>query len=196
MPPINTGKCGMEWLEIRRCAGNRGQAMLESALVLVMISLLFFGMMQVMLAYHADQVQSWAAYAGARSRIVGFNDAVVEKAWLIANILNSGAMLTPNQGLSSVAQVGVELEAIPVFLQSAGTAWELEPQLNYAQWNNLPALPPATTADAYTVDMDRTYPMAIAQMIPMLYASFGVSNMTLHSEVTLENHFPFYLQVN
>ena len=169
--------------------------MVESALVIMMLSLVLFGMIQVALALHADQVQKCATSAAARSRVVGFNDAVVEKAWVFGNILNSGAMLSPQTGLSEVAQTGVEVESIPLFLQSAGTVSELSPQLEYADWKHLPSMPPFTDADLYTAQMQQDYPLHVASLFPFLAASFGTTNVTLKTSVTIENHFPLYLQV-
>jgi hypothetical protein len=177
-------------------SSKKGQSLVESAIVIVLISFILFGMLQVAMKFHAEQVQQWATFAGARSRIVGFNDAVVQKAWFIGNIMNSGAMLDPYQGLSSIAQVGVEDEVIGIFLQSDGTAYELAPQLNYVGWKDLPMLTPYTTADQYTAAGEQDYPLAIAGLIPMLASSFGRTNVLLQSNVTLENHFPFYLNVN
>ncbi len=169
--------------------------MVESAFVIMMLSLVLFGMFQVVLMLHAEQVQHWAVFAAARSRVVGFNDAVVQKSWVIGNILNSGAMLTPQQGLTEIAQTGVEVDSIPLFLQSAGTVDELSPQFDYADWRHLPSLPPFTDMDLYTAEIQENHPMRVAQLFPFLAASFGRTNLVMQSTVTLENHFPFYLQV-
>jgi len=175
-----------------------GQSLVESALVIVMFSLIFFGMLQVVLKLHGEWVQQWAAYAGARSRVVGFNDAIVQKAWFIANIMNSGEMLAPQTGLSAVSQVGVESTAIPIFIQTEGTVYELAPQLNYEAWDNrdLYSLGPATPFEQYTAQGKQNYQLTIAQLIPMLGSSFGQTNLMLQSQVTLENHAPFYLEIN
>lgn len=177
-----------------RRSQEAGQTLLESTLIIVLLSFIFFGMLQVALKVQAEQVQQWAAYASGRSRIVGFNDTVVDKAWVIANILNSGIMTTPDPGLSEVAQTGVEVEAIPLFLQSAGTVWELSPQLDYADWQRLPMPPTAIATDTYVADVQQNFPLRVAGMIPFLGASIGVTNVTLRSAVTFENHYPLYLQ--
>ena len=176
---------------------QKGQSLVESALVLVLSSFVFFGILQIALVFHADQVQQWATYAGARSRVVGFNDAVVYKAFLVGNIMNAGTMMTPQAGLSELNQVAREVDAIPLFIQTAGTAGELSPQLNYADWNKIPMIPPYTTAEQYTATVDRPCaPLRLAAMIPMLASSFGRTNYTIRSEVTMDNHFPLYLQVD
>ncbi len=173
--------------------------MLESALVVVMISLVFFGMLQVVLKLNAEQVQQWAAFAGARSRVVGFNDALVEKVWLVGNILNSGAMTAPYQGLTAPAQADVENDLYASegsFMMTARTAWELRPQFNYEQWSQISDLPGANSFDAYHATSSQNYPLLIAQALPFLAGSFGTTNAVLQTDVILENHFPFYLQFN
>ena len=175
---------------------RRGQSMVESALVLVLLSFVLFGMLQVALKLNAEQVQNFGSYVAARSRIVGFNDGVVQKAWLIGNILNSGEMLAPEEGLTAVAQVAVEYWAISDFLQSSYTAWELQPQLNYEFWESFPGVSSAGPFDTYTANSEYAFPLVIAQALPILAGSMGGTNATIRSAVTMENHFPYYLQWN
>ncbi len=163
---------------------------------MVMMSLILFGMLQVALTINAKQVQQWAAFAGARSRVIGYHDNSVRKLWRVVNILNSGKMLAPQAGLSSVAQVEVEIGTIEKYMGSAYTAYELTPQFNYQRWQNLPDLPPAGSFDQYSVQAEENHPLEIAQLIPLLGASFGATNVLLKSQVTIENHFPFYLQMD
>ncbi len=179
-----------------RLRGCGGQSLVESALVVVLLSFVLFGMLQIALVIHGKQVQDFGSYLAARSRIVGFNDGVVQKAWLIGNILNSGAMRAPEQGLSAPAQVAVESWAIPEFLQSSDTAWELQPQFNYEFWENFPGVPAPGAFDTYQAVSEYGFPMIFAQAFPILAGSFGGTNATMRSSVILENHFPFYLQWN
>lgn len=181
---------------IRNRQSISGQSMVESALVLVFLSFVLFGMLQVALKLNAEQIQNFGSYVAARSRIVGFNDGVVQKAWLIGNILNSGEMRAPEAGLTAVAQVAVESWAIPDFLQSSYTAWELQPQLNYEFWENFPNVPSAGPFDTYTATSEYEFPLVIARALPILAGSMGGTNATVRSTVTMENHFPFYLQWN
>lgn len=173
-----------------------GQSMVESALVMVLLSFVLFGMLQIALKLNGEQVQNFGSYVAARSRVVGFNNGVVQKAWLIGNILNSGEMLSPDPGVSAVAQVAVEYWAIPEFLQSPYNAWELQPQLNYEFWENFPTVPSAGPFDTYTATSEYGFPLVIAQALPILAGSLGGTNAIVRSSVTLENHFPFYLQWN
>ncbi|MCC7519155.1 MAG: hypothetical protein IT578_08220 [Verrucomicrobiae bacterium] len=164
--------------------------------MMVLLSFVLFGMLQVAVALHGKQIQDFGSFVAARSRIVGFNDGVVRKAWLIGNILNSGEMLAPEAGLSAPSQVAVESWAIPQFLQSSYTAWELQPQLNYEFWEHFPSVAAAGPFDTYTATSEYGFPLVFARAIPLLAESFGGTNATLRSAVTLENHFPYYLQWN
>jgi hypothetical protein len=181
---------------LRARAKNRAQALLESALILVLSCFMFFGLLQVILVIEGYQVQQWATFAAGRSRIVGFNDVVVQKAWYVANIMNSGAMLAPQTGLNSVQQVAVEQDAIPLFIQSIEPADSLAPQLSYASWKTLPNLPPYNTTEQYEASGKQDYPLIIAGLIPMLGSSIGKTNLDLETHTTFENHFPLYLDVD
>lgn len=80
----------------RRARGGRdGQAMLESFLVVLVVSFLLFGLLQVAVVYNAREVLHHSAARAARARSVGFNAWMVEKAQRVAAIPNSGAMLEP-----------------------------------------------------------------------------------------------------
>lgn len=194
-------------MKLRKSARKKGQSLLESALILVLSAFMFFGLLQVVLVIEGFQIQQWATFIGGRSRIVGFNDVVVEKAWYIGNIMNAGPMLTPQKGLTSIQQIGVEQDAIPVFLQSEPPADALAPQYSYEGWKSLGTLPPATLNDQYISKGQQPYPLVIASMIPILGLSFGTTNVhsrvplnysnyiDLRTEATFENHFPLYLDV-
>ncbi|MDD2709835.1 MAG: pilus assembly protein [Verrucomicrobiae bacterium] len=170
-----------------------GQSMVESAMALVLVSFILFGMMQVLLKLNAEQIQQWAAYAAARGRVVGFNDSVIEKNWLIGNIINSGRMLAPSGGLTPIAQASTEQYAIPLFLQKPHGAHELFPQLNYESWESLPSFSGATISDQFDATPKQSFPLVIAQLIPLIEGAFGTTNATLQTTVSMENHFPFYM---
>lgn len=69
--------------------------MIESFLVILVISFLLFGLLQVAVVYSAREVLHHAAARAARARTVGFNAWMVTKAMRVAAIPNSGAMLEP-----------------------------------------------------------------------------------------------------
>ena len=171
-------------------------------MVIVMISLIFFGMMQVVVKINAEQVQQWAAFRASRSRVVGFNDAFVDKVWHAASVINSGKMLAPEEGMTAIQQLGRETYMIGdnttggEYFAHGGTVGELSPWFNYEAWDHLPALPAATTFDVYDGGVQQDYSLDIARLIPFLAASFGTTNAVLKCDVKMDNHFPLYLNVN
>jgi hypothetical protein len=76
----------------RRCAG---QAILESALVIVLVSMAAFGLIQLVQLYVARSVLTYSAAAGARARSVGFNRFMVQKVVRTAAIPTAGALEHP-----------------------------------------------------------------------------------------------------
>ena len=69
--------------------------MIESFLVILIVSLLLFGLLQVAVVFNAREVLHHSAARAARARSVGFNSWMVRKAQRVAAIPNSGAMLEP-----------------------------------------------------------------------------------------------------
>ena len=172
---------------------RKAQALLEAASVLVLFSFICFGMMQVMLKLNAEQVNDWGTYGSSRARIVGYGDAGVQKMYLVGNILNSGKMYEPTSGLPAVSQSSYEMDFIPRYL-GPGPVYNNQ-NLDYDRWPELPIMTPSTSADQFIGSSEQEYPLEIAGLIPLLETSFGTSTATLKTEVQLENHFPFYLEV-
>jgi hypothetical protein len=172
-------------------SNQRGQSLVESAIVLVLMSFILFGMLQVVVKINAEQVQQWAVFASARARIVGYGDGGVQKMFLVGNILNSGPMIAPQSGLSAVTQSSIELDQISTYL-GPGPVYGSD-ELEYQRWDQFPTATPASATDQHVASAEQDFPLEIAGLIPMLSASFGGSNMVLQTEVTLENHFPLYL---
>ncbi len=77
------------------CDRRMGQAMLESFLVILLVSLLLFGLLQVAVVFNAHEILHHSAARAARARTVGFNTWMVRKAQRVAAIPNSGRMLEP-----------------------------------------------------------------------------------------------------
>ncbi len=74
---------------------RRGQAMLETLLVVLLVCLLLFGLMQAAFVFNAKEVLHHSAARAARAKAVGFNNWMVSKSQLVAAIPNSGALLEP-----------------------------------------------------------------------------------------------------
>src|SRR5207247_1483801 len=126
--------------------------LIESSIVIIVVSLIFFGLLQVSLIINANQVLDFAAFTTARSKVVGFHDGIVYKAFRVSTIPNAGAMLLPWQGLSSDAQLAVEKQRIPWYLQDVAA-------LDYVNWPTITFLYPIVGDDYLIVATEQPYPM-------------------------------------
>ena len=140
---------------------RRGQAMLETLLVMLVMCLLFFGLLQVALVLNAREVLHHSAARAVRARAVGFNDWMTEKAQRVAAIPNSGRLLEPAlaanpapfldpalspganwdravsraAGSRRPARTALELARIPEYLASDNYL-RAEEILDYEEWEN------------------------------------------------------------
>ncbi|TAN38330.1 MAG: pilus assembly protein [Verrucomicrobia bacterium] len=142
-------------------SARAGQSLIESCMVIAILCLVLFGGIQVSQLYMAHEVLDHAAFCGARSRSVGFNDFMVDKTIRVAAIPLAGRLVQPeyaynyysiisqnqpnriggawNAAMSdkpSTAQFQVESEAIPLYLGEANPGQLpgiLDYELNY--WN-------------------------------------------------------------
>jgi Flp pilus assembly protein TadG len=171
---------------VKRQKRQRGATLIESALVIVVVSLIFFGLFQVSLLFEASQILDFAAYTTARSRTVGFNDGIVTKAFQVSSIPNAGAMLVPTQGLTQRQQLAVEEQLISPYLQNVAA-------LDYANWPTHGAIMGATVQDdnlEVQVTTWQLYPM----VVPMRAAYYSQGSIWLEGGAGMENHYPYYLQ--
>ena len=102
------GHCVLARRYARRKA-ERGSAILEAFLSMILLGLILFGVLQLFQLVLADLVAVYAAFRGARSAAVGFKDEFAVREALIKAAPASGAMVTPNRGSYSV-WTGVESE--------------------------------------------------------------------------------------
>ncbi len=138
-----------------------GQAIIESAIIILLTALLLFGLLQIGLLFVGREVLDHAATAGARARAVGFNDFMVHKTVRAAAIANAGPLIEPDprqfrtaddgrwgewrvgalwnlalRGSPRSPQAQAEISRIPLYL---GTErWEDQfAILNYEHWNTI-----------------------------------------------------------
>ena len=139
----------------------RGQAMIESCIVIVFLCLLFVGLFQLIHANVSRDVLYHAAARAARAKTVGFNRWMVEKTMRVAAIPNAGTLTQPVISLSDPAlvhalatlgpgalwdfalnsasqspSIGVELARIPDYLASQNDA-RAEAILDYENWHTI-----------------------------------------------------------
>ena len=166
-----------------------GQALIESCLVVAIVCLAFFGAFQVSQLFAAQEVLHYAAGRGARAKVVGFNRFMVDKTIRVGAIPNAGLMITPGKTGGPASQYLVEKTRIPLYL-GAETYGELDPILNYDDWNSVQADPAIDMGDGTLhLEVHQAYPLNIA-MAKTFYAA-PVVFMTGHAD--LEEHSSLYL---
>lgn len=114
---------------------RRGQAMVESIIVLLVLCLLLFAFLQAAISMGGREILHHAAARAARARSVGFNSWMAEKSARVAAIPVSGRFLAENVGWSPAdgAVSDFELSRIPEYLASENHA-RAEYVLDYDEW--------------------------------------------------------------
>lgn len=120
-----------------RRAGESGQATVESAIVIIIICLVFFGCLQVATLYNDERVLSYASFMATRSAVVGFQQEVYNRAYEVAAIPASGQLLGmrrqtlpfPTQKL----QWQAERDTIPLYIDPRNL--NKRALLNYEYWD-------------------------------------------------------------
>lgn len=149
-------------MRVRHAVGREcsGQAALETLIVVLIVSILLFGLLQVVLVLNGREILHHAAARAARSRAVGFNYWMATKALRVAAIPNSGQLLTwdaseesgwyplgsPGTKPGAVWDRALEAEPpesprvvferarVPAYLV-ADNPFQAEPILDYAEWS-------------------------------------------------------------
>ncbi|MBP7275865.1 MAG: pilus assembly protein [Kiritimatiellae bacterium] len=196
-----------------------GQALVESCVVIALICLIFFGLFQLSQLYAARAVLTQAASAGARARMVGFNDFMVYKVIRTAAIPNAGRMTHPQSPTSAggldwgAARPGealdyalyagtpgspsLELERsrIPNYLYA--TRWgELTGILGYERWDGIRYF--ENSSDEYVLlGVRQDYPL----MFPMHRTFYAADEVPLRGDgvgvseyAAREKHYPLFLE--
>ena len=94
--PLSSSKTAAAMYTRRR--GERGSAILESFLAMILLGMILFGILQLFQLALADMVADYAAFRGARSAAVGFRDEYAIREALIKSAPASGPMVTPDRG--------------------------------------------------------------------------------------------------
>lgn len=190
-----------------------GQALLESCLVMALLSLLLFGVLQVARLYLARETLDYAAVAGARARTVGFNDFMVHKVVRVAAIPNAGRLLNPAveraPGLAALwgaatpgllwdyalraspgsPQFELERSRVPLYL-AAENGGELAAILDYERWDDLRYTVVESSAAEVRADTRQDLPLTL----PFHRAFYAADEVTLDGRADLENHAALYLE--
>ncbi len=116
-------------------ARRRGQAMVESVIVLLVLCLLLFGFLQAAISMGGREILHHAAARAGCARSVGFNSWMAEKSARVAAIPVSGRFLAEEVGWSPAdgAVADFELSRIPEYLASENHA-RADYVLDYDEW--------------------------------------------------------------
>ena len=113
---------------IQKCHGERGSAILESFLSMILLGMILFGILQLFQLAVADMVTDYAAFRGARSAAVGFRDEYAIREALIKSAPVSGPMVTPDRGgYSGWGGVGSEKSLLRGYMEG-------DRHVEYADW--------------------------------------------------------------
>jgi hypothetical protein len=168
---------------------RRGQALIETCLVVAVVSLVFFGAFEVSRLLAAREVLWYAASRGVRADIVGFNRFMVFKTVRVGAIPNAGLLLTPPHDGGPLAQYALERPRIPLYL-GAGNSGELPAILDYADWDRLD-IPDAATGPLGGTRMEVSQDVPLT--LPMHRAFYAADGVTLSAASDLEDHARLYL---
>ncbi len=206
---------------VRHRSARAGQSLIESLLVIALLSLVFWGAFQLSQLQAAKAVLSYAAAAGARARAVGLDDFMVYKVIHAAAIPNAGPMVTPDQPEGSAGgavwgdytpgqawarglysrpgspQLDLERSRIPLFLGSQ--RWgEMAAILDYERWDDVDYGQGAAPAELVRMHTRQDYPLNY----PFARAFYAADEVRLDSAggdnsvyVTRDQHYPLYLEI-
>jgi hypothetical protein len=204
----------------RTFSRRAGQSLVETALMIILISLILLGVLQVSRLFVAKEIITHSAAAGARAAAVGFNEFMIHKVTRVAAIPNAGAIRNPSlpgigagDGLFNTTDVGelwgdhrrpglvrtrtpydprrdAEMYRIPEYL--AATDWsQLPGYLDYEDWETL--APPSVVVgadDDVSVGIRQDYPLRF----PMVRAFYADEEVDLNTRARQANHAGLYLQ--
>ncbi len=194
--------------------GKSGQAMIESAAMMVLITFIFLTVFQMSQLFAAKEITHHAASAGARAKAVGFNDFMTWKVVKAAMIPNAGRMVTPevdrtpfpdalyregvgaswdyatNAGTTPRSNsIGVEMSRIPEFLGTID--WnQVSGILDYEDWNTVSWPVTSEVGDVVSVRVRQRYPLKM----PFHRAFYADDEIDLRSRAWQGNHANIYLE--
>ena len=170
-------------------ASRSGQSLIESCLVIALISLILFGLLQVSQLFAAKEVLRYAAGRGLRAKAVGFNRFMVFKTVRVGAIPSAGKMVTPAPVGGPAAQHTLEAPHIPLYL-GANDYGDLPAILDYQDWDTI-------HYDDPTAQIDGTLRLVVAQDVPLRFAMhrafYAADDVALAGESYLESHYDLYM---
>ena len=108
---------------------EKGQAIVESVIAMLLLCLIIFGLLQIFTLTIAQMSAEFSTFYTAKSRAVGFKDYLVHRNARSSIIASSGNITWPDQNsfTTPMEQFGVETFRIPEY--NSGRRW-----LDYENW--------------------------------------------------------------
>ena len=198
---------------VKHRRGREGAALVESCLVIIFMSLLLFGVIQVSRAYAAREILDYAAMCGARAETVGFNQFMTYKVTRVGSIPNAGNLVNPSTSMSGARGTwwgttdpghlwdmavrstprsparNVELSRIPLYL-GVDYINRLSAVLDYEDWRTISHPSLQQSDDSVRVSLGQRFPLTM----PFLRAFYADDELRLRSSARMEHHASLYLE--
>ncbi len=168
---------------------RRGQALIESYIVILLICLICFGLLQISRFFAAREILDYAAARGARARTVGFNRFMLLKAVRVAAIPSAGRLLVPERDGGLAAQQRLEEARIPLYLGARGSG-QLAGILQYEYWPDIDFSHRQAGFDQIDFETRQNIPFTF----PLHRLYYAGDTLEIQGGAAMENHFPLYLQ--
>jgi hypothetical protein len=156
--------------------------MLETALAVFFITLIFLMVFQVAHMVTAKILADHAAMRSARAKAVGFNDWMCLKSARVAAIPICGRRLWPDDDAIS------EVARVPIYLSSENDA-QARGILDYEGWETMGV--DIRSSGGFAPEASS----AVSVEIPRFYSRGDEDSdtITIDGEAKVESHFPFYM---
>ncbi len=172
----------------RRRRRQRGQATIETVMAVLLLSLIFFGTVQLVYLYIAQLIAHHTSFVTARSYVVGFEDQVVSRAMEVGAIGLAGHLTYPDTYINydPLALSVIEPELIRSHLGSTGYT------IYYQYWDRIVNYLPVTEFDDVVPISIRVFDYPVD--MPMRQAYMNSSTVDISSTTRLMNHAAYFLQ--
>lgn len=203
------------WHSLFRCgkAAESGQSIIESAITMALICLIFMGAFQISQLIAAREVLHHASARGARARTVGFNRWMVRKCVNIASIPNAGRMRQPQldrndrgrtipEGTSpgdafmmllgrtpAAGRYHAEMARIPEYLASENNL-RARQILDYEGWDTIDR---SINEDGVRLNVSVSQTHTNWLWGPVHRAYYAADSLRLNASSSLENHYSLYM---
>ncbi len=168
---------------------RRGQAIIESSLVLALVCLVLFGLFEISQLFAAQEILDYAAARGARAETVGFNSFMVNKIVRVGAIPNAGRLINPVVSGGPAAQSDAELARLPLYL-GGENAGRLPGILDYDHWDSIGIPVPAQVGGLIRERIGQDYDL---RDFPFSRAFYSSDILSLGGEAYIESHYPLYM---